>query len=223
MQIRTINGRQCTDFAGAAERAQRSEISVRKLAADRETTGFPDAVHEPGAPSHSRAKQFFALDDLDAFFAAYDAQTRATKDARVTRTRLTGDPDELLDGKQIAKELHIDPDTWRSWVRDALPDWKAGRDAYIPLPDEQAPGRGLDGVARQWKRSTIQQFVDQRGTGPAGRTPGGGVTLDDLRAVDPGADRPIADVVADLEQLLGRRVSRQSVARRRRDLRNTAS
>jgi len=220
MQIRTINGRQCTDFAGAAERAGRSQILVRKLAAARAESGFPQDVREPGATTHQRAKQFFALDDLDAFFADYDARMRAATAARVTRIKLNGDPDEPLDGKQIATELKINYDTWRSWVRDAIPEWEAGRDAYIPRPDDQAPGRGRDGVTRTWKRGTIQTFVDERGTTPAGRTPGGGVTLDDLRAVDPNSDRPIADVITDLEQRLGHPVSRQTVARRRRDLRN---
>lgn len=221
MQVRTINGRQCTDFAGAAELGQRSEISVRKLAADRDTSGFPQPVREPGTTAHARAKQFFALDDLRTFFAAYDAHIQATTSARVTRVKLSGDPEELLDGKQIAQALAIDYDTWRSWVRDALPAWSAGRDAYIPRPDEETPDTGR--IGRRWRRATIQTFVNERGTTPAGRTAGGSVTLDDMRAVDPNSDRPLADVIADLEQRLGRPVSRQTVARRRRDLRNSNS
>ena len=218
MQIRTINGRDCTDFAGAAERAGRSQILVRTLAAARADNGFPEPVRAPGDSIHQRAKQYFAIDDLDAFFARYDATVQAATAARVTRSKLTGDPDELLDGKQIATALKISYDTWRSWVRDAIPQWATGHDAYIAPPDDERPGGR--GVTRTWKRRTIQTFVDQRGTAPSGRTPGGGVTLDDLRAVDPHGDRPTADVMADLQQRLGHPVSRQTVARRRRDLRN---
>lgn len=226
MQIRVIHGRRATDRAGAAERRRRSEQTIALLAAERATNGFPlpidvettgrgvRARSETGQP-HGR--EWYALDDLDAWFDQYDARVAAAGQARVARTKLRGDPDELLTLTQVCDELGISYDTGHSWVRDSLPEWDAGREGYLPQPDEEEPASY--GVTRKWKRSTLQQrFVDRRrgkATSP-GRPRGGGATLADLDAVDPNGDLPAPEVMAALTERLGRPISRQTVARLRR-------
>ncbi|WP_433360684.1 hypothetical protein [Dactylosporangium sp. CA-152071] len=44
MLIKVIRGHECTDRAGVAELLERSAQTVKKLAAERATSGFPEPV-----------------------------------------------------------------------------------------------------------------------------------------------------------------------------------
>lgn len=164
MRVRTINGRRATDRPGAAEYLGRSIDRIKQLAAGRPHTGFPEpvdvettgrGVRTRGEDGRPRGREWYALTDLDAYRRAHGSR------ARVHSVRLDGDPDTLITGPQFAALLDVKPATFRSWVRDSQKAWKAGRDGYLPIPDETeqtSHGRTI----RKWRLRTAQRFIDRR-------------------------------------------------------------
>ncbi len=170
MEIRVIAGRRATDRRGAAERTGWSLSTVAHLAADRDRTGFPSpievdeigrGVRARGSAGTKSGREWYDLEHLDAFKAAYDAELAAARQARVHgEVSLDGDDDELLTGQECAAELKVEYDTWRSWVRDSKAAWDEGRDGYLPRPDKTEPARR--GVTRYWRRGTLRSFIRNR-------------------------------------------------------------
>lgn len=164
MRVRTIKGRRATDRPGAAEYLGRSIDRIKQLAAGRPDTGFPEpievettgrGVRTRGGDGQPRGREWYALTDLDAYHRAHGSR------ARVHSVKLDGDPDTLLTGPRFAALLDVKPDTFRSWVRDSQKAWKAGRDGYLPRPDETeqtSQGRTI----RKWRLRTAQRFIDRR-------------------------------------------------------------
>ncbi|WP_018589016.1 helix-turn-helix transcriptional regulator [Salinispora arenicola] len=226
MQTRVIHGRPATDRPGIAERHQRAEHTIDRLAAQRETTGFPQpidvettgrGVRARGGHSEPQGREWYALDDLDTFFATYDV--KAAGHSRVHDTKLHGDPNELLTARQAATELKVSLETFRSWVRDSTPAWNAGQPGYLPRPD--APGG--NGIAHKWKRATLQTFVNERAgkASAAAHAHPPRATPADLQAILQTADGALttAQLMTAMANRLGRPVSRQTITRLRRRLR----
>jgi hypothetical protein len=177
MRVRSINGRRATDRPGAAEYLGRSIDRIKQLAAGRPHTGFPEpvevettgrGVRTRGGDGRPRGREWYALTDLDAYRRAHGSR------ARVHSVTLDGDPDTLLTGPQFAALLDVKPATFRSWVRDSQKAWNAGRDGYLPIPDESeqiSQGR----TRRRWRLATAQRFIDRRSRpAPAAGLPGPG-------------------------------------------------
>jgi len=232
MKIRIIDGRAATDRDGAAEHLHRSMQTIKLLAADRATTGFPTPVevetHGRGVrvrDGQPHGREWYALDDLDQFKNTYIAQVEQASGARVQHIDLEGDPAELLGVADFATYARVKPATVQGWVRDSKGDWNAGRPAYLPEPDDEQPGRG--GTIRKWKRSTIAHFLNNRaGVASSGRTPGRAATVDDLIAATEaaGEQATVDDIAAALAQRLGRdSIHVQTVFRLRRMLKSTSN
>lgn len=165
-----VDGQRATDRRGVAEYLGRSLPAVKWWVANRATTGFPQPVEVEqagrgvrvrGEGNQPRGREWYALADLDRFRETYLAAVVAAGKARVHSITLEGDPDELVDGEQFAELLQVEYSTFRSWVRDSKQAWAAGRDGYLPAPDETEPYRSR-GVRRFWRRATIQRFIDGR-------------------------------------------------------------
>jgi hypothetical protein len=212
VEIRTISGREATDRAGAAERLGLSLSTVRMLSAParRAETGFPAPL-----PERAAGRDWFALNDLDAY-----------RDARAEPpgTPPPGDPAELIDLAEFAALRGVTTNTMTSYVWRSLNDWDAGRDGYLPYPDDIEPAR--HGNVYRWRRgrAAAWAFPQQRRTG--GRTAGPAPTVADLEAVLAAAgDQPLKnrEIAAALsERLDGRQVSVQTVLRLNRKRRDSA-
>ena len=167
MQERVVNGRRCTNRAGAAEYLRRSLQTINLVASPkrRPETGWPHYVDKQDG------QEWYAFDDLDAFRASYLDVKQAARRARVHHVSLDGDPDELMSAKDFYTLLGVDARTFSSYVDKSKPDWQQDRDGYLPKPDKQERGRG--GIQRWWKRHRVQTWINTR-TGSAsspGRPP----------------------------------------------------
>ncbi len=80
--------------------------------------------------------------------------------ARVHQVTLDGDPDELLTAKDFYTLIRVDARTWSKYVEKSMPDWLAGRDGYLPKPDQEEPARR--GVLRSWKRYRVANWINRR-------------------------------------------------------------
>jgi hypothetical protein len=162
MQVRIVDGQRAIDRRGVAEYLGRSRGAVRWWADNRAKTGFPQPVDtEQTGRGVPRGREWYALADLDRFRDTYLAAVVAAGKARVHSITLDGDPDELLDGEQVAGLLDVEYTTFRSWVRDSKAAWVTGQPGYLPVPDEEEPYRRR-GVRRFWRRVTIQRFINSR-------------------------------------------------------------
>jgi hypothetical protein len=174
VEIKVIDGRQATDRFGAAERIGRSAQTVKLLMSNRAESGFPAPL--PGTGRYTEHKRdFFALDDLDAFKAAYEAELAERTMPRSHGVQLDGDPDELLDTKAFAEAIDVNWPTVKRYVRDSVPAWTA----YEALTTGTAKVKGnrvtftakLDSITRD----TITDVLARYG----GRAVGAGVVFDD--------------------------------------------
>ncbi|WP_033345790.1 hypothetical protein [Catenuloplanes japonicus] len=203
MEIRTVNGQQAVDRAGAAEYLGLALSTVRIFSspAQRASTGFPAPL-----PDRDDRRDWFAIADLDVY--------RAAKASAVAAPPMDDDPEELIGVAEFAALRGVSPATIHGYVKRSLNDWQEHRDGYLPYPDEITAARR--GHTYRWKRGRAigWTFPDQPRTG--GRTPGRAPTVADLESVL-GEAGPAAlknrDIAAALSQRLGRPVSLQTVLR----------
>ena len=156
MEERVVQGRRCTNRAGAAEYLGRSLQTINLVASPkrRASTGWPAYVDvEDGY-------EWYALDDLDTFRASYLEAKKAARQAKVHQVTLDGNPDELIPAKDFRAIIGVGHGVWSKYVEKSIPDWQEGRDGYLPKPDHEEPGRR--GVIRSWQRHRVQTWVNNR-------------------------------------------------------------
>src|SRR5262249_8081097 len=145
MQQRVVGGRRCTNRPGAAEYLGRSLQTINLVASPkrRAATGWPAYVDiEDG-------QEWYALDDLDEFRTSYLDANRRARSARVHEITIDGDPDELINAKDVRALIGVAHNVWSKYVEKSLPAWRQDRDGYLPKPDREEPARR--GVIRWWK------------------------------------------------------------------------
>lgn len=133
MLIKVIRGQQCTDRAGAAEVLDRSVATVKNLAAERATTGFPKPWHVDTTGRGMRTlpdgtktgKEWYRLDHLTAFKTDYDAKVTEAGRARSHGATLDGDPAELLTPAAFAAYLGISDGAFMRYVDNSKDTWDA--------------------------------------------------------------------------------------------------
>jgi hypothetical protein len=166
-----IGGRECTNRAGIARLAgwkPGNTVNVR-------------AGTDPEFPTPIRGqrvgREFWYPLDGDHGVNAYLALLAQRAVDKKPLSVEPGDPNDLLRPDDAADALHIDPATFRSYVRYSVPYWtgqKTGR-PLIPPPDEPHGDDATDArVRRKWRRGTLAAHQATRpgpGTG-AGRPSG---------------------------------------------------
>jgi hypothetical protein len=168
---RMIEGTECTTRAGIAALAgwaPGNSVNVR-------AKSDPDFPAPHGGQKIGR-DYWYPMTAVDAYLAILADRAAAKKPPRLK----DGDPDELLGPDQAADAMHIQPSTFRSYVRYSVPYWqgqKTGR-PLIPPPDVETDYVDNDGIPRhrrEWYRHTLAKHQARRpgpGTG-AGRPAGG--------------------------------------------------
>jgi hypothetical protein len=168
MEIRTIAGRRATDRAGAVERLSLSLQTVTLYAspAQRPTSHFPARV------GTEDKRDWYALDDLDAFAEIHRERTATTPQQAPDWLR-DGDPDELLPATEFRRAAKLSQGTWKRYVQKSVPAWNAGRDGYLPKPDREEDYRGT-GKIYSWARRRMVHWLDNRPGSRAGAGRKGG-------------------------------------------------
>ncbi|GAB3863724.1 hypothetical protein GCM10029963_72950 [Micromonospora andamanensis] len=145
---RIIDGRTALDRAGVAAHTGAAYTTVNHWHRNRARFGFPRGFAHDG-------REWFWLDDIEAFHAAH----LAAKRAELTKVDRRGDPEDLLGSGAAARVLGYS--SYRN-----LPD------TLLDHPDrveELSDGR----VRRLWYRRTVWAVADARtGRQSTGRTPG---------------------------------------------------
>ncbi|MFI6161631.1 hypothetical protein ACIA59_16995 [Micromonospora haikouensis] len=143
-----IDGRPALDRAGVAAQTGAAYSTVNHWHRHRARFGFPEGFQHDG-------REWFWLDDIEAFHAAHQAAKRA----ELTRVDRRGDSDDLIGSGAAARVLGYG--SYRN-LPDTLYDHP---DRVETLPD----GR----VRRLWFRRTVWAMADARtGRQSTGRTPG---------------------------------------------------
>ncbi|MGY3516518.1 hypothetical protein ACVMYR_09415 [Micromonospora sp. PTRAS2] len=143
-----IDGRPALDRAGVAAHTGAAYSTVNHWHRHRARFGFPEGFQHDG-------REWFWLDDIEAFHAAHQAAKRA----ELTRVDRRGDSDDLIGSGAAARVLGYG--SYRN-LPDTLYDHP---DRVETLPD----GR----VRRLWFRRTVWAVADARtGRQSTGRTPG---------------------------------------------------
>lgn len=215
MEIRIVGGRRATNRVGAAEYLDVPVNTVRMYSSPsrRAKTGWP----EPLAERVDR-QDWFALGDLDA----YRQRTTVVGEAPPV-----DDPDRLIGTAEFAALRGVRKYTMKRYVELSLDAWEAGRDGYLPLPDQPSAGQPRPvgrGHTYRWRlgRAVAWSFPDavQKSSGrPAGRRPD---TKDLRRLLDEAAERgerPTSRQLAALLDAQFGQVTLQSVHRLKRRLR----
>jgi hypothetical protein len=131
--IKVIRGHECTDRAGVAELLGRSKQTVKNLAANRATTGFPEPFEVDltgrGArtnPDGSRTgREWYRVDHIAAFKAEYLDKVVEAGLPRSHGATFDRDPSELLDPVAFAAFLRITDGTFSGYVDDSKATWYA--------------------------------------------------------------------------------------------------
>jgi hypothetical protein len=166
-----IDGHKCTNRAGIAQQAgwkPGNTVNVR-------------AGTDPDFPTPTRGqrvgREYWYPLDGDHGVTTYLTLLAQRAVAKKPLPVKPGDPDELLRPDDAADAMHLDPATFRSYVRYSVPYWtgqKTGR-PLIPPPDEPQGDTAADArVRRKWRRGTLAAHQALR-PGPgdgAGRPPG---------------------------------------------------
>ncbi|OON32073.1 MULTISPECIES: hypothetical protein [unclassified Micromonospora] len=143
-----IDGRPALDRAGVAAHTGAAYSTVNHWHRHRARFGFPEGFQHDG-------REWFWLDDIEAFHAAHQAAKRA----ELTRVDRRGDSNDLIGSGTAARVLGYG--SYRN-LPDTLYDHP---DRVETLPD----GR----VRRLWFRRTVWAVADVRtGRQSTGRTPG---------------------------------------------------
>lgn len=143
-----IDGRPTLDRAGVAAHTGAAYSTVNHWHRHRARFGFPEGFQHDG-------REWFWLDDIEAFHAAHQVAKRA----ELTRVDRRGDSDDLIGSGAAARVLGYG--SYRN-LPDTLYDHP---DRVETLPD----GR----VRRLWFRRTVWAVADARtGRQSTGRTPG---------------------------------------------------
>ncbi|WP_435209072.1 hypothetical protein [Micromonospora sp. bgisy143] len=143
-----IGGRQALDRAAVGAHTEAAYSTVNHWHRHRARFGFPESFRHDG-------RDWFWLDDIEAFHAAHQAAKRA----ELTKVDRRGNPEDLIGSGQAAKVLGYS--SYRN-LPDTLYDQPDRLDA---LPD----GR----MRRLWFRRTVWAVADARtGRQSTGRTPG---------------------------------------------------
>ncbi|NIL44051.1 hypothetical protein HCB17_25270 [Salinispora arenicola] len=145
---RRIGGRTALDRAGVAAHTGAAYSTVNHWHRHRARFGFPEGFHRDG-------REWFWLDDIEAFHAAHQAAKRT----ELTKVDRRGNPEDLIGSGTAARVLGYG--SYRN-----LPDTLLDRpDRVEVLPD----GR----LRRLWFRRTVWAIADARtGRQSTGRTPG---------------------------------------------------
>lgn len=148
MARRVIGGKVALDRAGVAAHLGAAYSTVNHWHRHRDRFDFPEGFLRDG-------RDWFWLDDINAFHAAHQAAKRA----ELTKVDRRGDPEDLIGSGAAASILG-----YRSYRN--LPDTLLHHpDRVEELPD----GR----VRRLWRRRTVWAVADARtGRQSTGRTPG---------------------------------------------------
>lgn len=148
MARRMIGGRIAFDRAGVAAHVGTAYSTVNHWHRHRARFGFPEGFRHDG-------RDWFWLDDIEAFHIAHQAAKRA----ELTKIDRRGDPEDLIGSGAAAKVLGYS--SYRN-----LPD------TLLDHPDrveELSDGR----VRRLWRRRTVWAVAEARtGRQSTGRTPG---------------------------------------------------
>ncbi|WP_341718813.1 hypothetical protein QQG74_03285 [Micromonospora sp. FIMYZ51] len=148
MARQVINGRTALDRAGVAAHTGAAYTTVNHWHRHRARFGFPHGFAHDG-------KEWFWLDDIEAFHLAHQAAKRA----ELTKVDRRGDPEDLIGSGAAARVLGYG--SYRN-LPDTLYDHP---DRVEMLPD----GR----LRRLWFRRTVWAVADARtGRQSTGRTPG---------------------------------------------------
>ncbi|MDG4829983.1 hypothetical protein O7627_11805 [Solwaraspora sp. WMMD1047] len=144
----TIRGRTALDRAGVAAHTGAANSTVNHWHRHRSRFGFPEGFTHDG-------REWFWLDDINAFHTAHQAAKRA----ELTKVDRRGEPTDLIGSGEAARVLGYG--SYRN-----LPDTLLNRpDRVDVLPD----GRRR----RLWYRRTVWAVADARtGRQSTGRTPG---------------------------------------------------
>ncbi|GAA4259839.1 hypothetical protein [Dactylosporangium darangshiense] len=133
MLINIIRGHECTDRAGVAELLSRSKQTVKNLAADRATTGFPEPFDveltgrgvRTNPDGTKTGREWYRVDHIVAFKAAYLDKVTEASLPRSHGATLDGNPAELLTPAAFAAFLRITTGTFSAYVDDSKPAWYA--------------------------------------------------------------------------------------------------
>ncbi len=171
MARRIIDGRTALNRAGVAAHTGAAYSTVNHWHRHRARFGFPQGFHHDG-------REWFWLDDIEAFHTAHQAAKRA----ELTQVDRSGQPDDLVGSGTAAKIL--------------------GYGSYRNLPHTllNHPDRVeilADGRKRRlWHRRTVWAIADARtGRQSTGRTPG---TTTGPRKPHPYADDPRLTAATEL-------------------------
>ena len=207
VDTRTIDGREATNRAGAAEWLGMTPgtIKVYSSPGQRSRFGFPEPL-----PDRIDGQDWWLLEDLDRY-----AETRTTPVPAVTRPR------ELIDLPTLAKLRNIQLKTARRYWQDSQAAWEQGHEGYLPRPDKVESGpRGAQ--APYWRRDRAMQWAFPGTRRSRGRQPGRRPVPEDLRrlrAENPGQELTMAQEAALLSaELGGVEVSIQVIRRLRKRL-----
>ncbi|MEU8370068.1 hypothetical protein [Micromonospora tulbaghiae] len=145
---RVIGARVALDRAGVAAHTGAAYSTVNHWHRHRVRFDFPEGFRHDG-------RDWFWLDDIEAFYSAH----RAAKRAELTKVDRRGDPEDLIGSGAAARVLGYG--SYRN-LPDTLLDHP---DRVQKLPD----GR----IRRLWRRRTVWALADARtGRQSTGRTPG---------------------------------------------------
>lgn len=148
MARRMIGGRKALDRAGVAAHTGAAYSTVNHWHRHRARFGFPESFRHNG-------RDWFWLDEIEAFHAAHQAAKRA----ELTKVDRRGNPEDLIGSGAAAKVLGYG--SYRN-----LPDTLLDHPDHV---EELSDGR----IRRRWYRRTVWAVADARtGRQSTGRTPG---------------------------------------------------
>lgn len=185
--------------AGVAELASRSLPWVEKIAraGQRASTGFPAPV--PGvAPARNvgvgRQQVWYPLDQVRAWLSEWSAAMPEGTDERPASRRggrppagsrpplpapEPEDPDALIGETWFREKIAQPPisgSRWRRMREQSVPEWQAGRDGILPMPDGEAQvtnGQGTStvykwtaGKAVAWQNERVAEHRRRHGDSP---------------------------------------------------------
>ncbi|MET8263130.1 hypothetical protein ABZU92_03950 [Micromonospora arida] len=143
-----IGGRKALDRAGVAAHTGAAYSTVNHWHRHRARFGFPESFRHNG-------RDWFWLDEIEAFHAAHQAAKRA----ELTKVDRRGNPEDLIGSGAAAKVLGYG--SYRN-----LPDTLLDHPDHV---EELSDGR----IRRRWYRRTVWAVADARtGRQSTGRTPG---------------------------------------------------
>ncbi|MEV6923990.1 hypothetical protein AB0M46_05680 [Dactylosporangium sp. NPDC051485] len=133
MLTKPIRGHECTDRAGVAELLGRGIQTVKYLAADRATTGFPQPFDveltgrgvRTNADGTKTGREWYRVDQILEFKTEYLTRVAEAGQPRSHGAKLEGDPAELLDPAAFAAFLRIGGGTFSRYVNDSKATWHA--------------------------------------------------------------------------------------------------